>query len=66
LEKGGEGRWERFFSAGIDQDSDLENGGERWDWWFYDLEDVGAERERTVEELDAWEKKELEKWNRSS
>jgi len=34
-------------------DGDGEQGEERWDWWFE------LDRERTVEELDEWERKEL-------
>lgn len=59
LEKGGTRRWEKFFTSTRGRDSQMGKIKEEpWEWWFYDLEDVGPERERTVEELDEWERRE--------
>ncbi|GAA5955943.1 hypothetical protein JCM3765_000049 [Sporobolomyces pararoseus] len=59
LERGGSQRWENFFTSARGRNSETGKVKEEpWEWWFYDLDDVGAERERRVAELDEWESRE--------
>ncbi|GAA5992554.1 hypothetical protein JCM5350_005914 [Sporobolomyces pararoseus] len=63
LERGGNKRWERFFGGSGSER--IREGEEPWDWWFFDLDDQAeVKRERPLEELEEWERKEIE-WENS-
>ncbi|GAA5955940.1 hypothetical protein JCM3765_000048 [Sporobolomyces pararoseus] len=62
LHSDGDKRWERFFGGSGSET--IQKGEEPWDWGFYDLVDAELERERSVEELEEWEQKEIEWENR--
>ncbi|GAA5980150.1 hypothetical protein JCM5350_001780 [Sporobolomyces pararoseus] len=59
LQAGGGKRWERFFGGSGSER--IREGEEPWDWWFFDLDDQAELKcEKTSDELEEWERKEIE------
>lgn len=64
LDQGGQSRWERFFSAELQSSSTAWGRREEvWEPWFAHLGSGGTGKEATIEDLDEWDRKLIEKEN---